>query len=54
VLMGAFIGVVAGQKIVRYNHTTNPRNRVNRFFLGDDAGVAARDERLLFQISRRF
>jgi membrane-associated phospholipid phosphatase len=54
VLMGAFIGVVAGQKVVRYNHTTHPRNKINRFFLGDDAGVTTRGERVLFQITRRF
>jgi membrane-associated phospholipid phosphatase len=54
VLMGAFIGVVAGQKVVRYNHTTKPLNKVNRFFLGSDAGVATRNERLLFQITRTF
>ncbi|MDQ3951271.1 MAG: phosphatase PAP2 family protein, partial [Gemmatimonadota bacterium] len=54
VLMGAFIGVVAGQKVVRYNHATNPRNKVNRFFLGTDAGVATRGERVLFRITRSF
>ena len=54
VLMGAFIGVVAGQKVVRYNHTTHPRNKVNRFFLGSDADVAARGERVLFRITRTF
>ena len=54
VLMGAFIGVVAGQKVVRYNHTTNPLNKVNRFFLGGDAGVATRGERVLFHITRTF
>jgi membrane-associated phospholipid phosphatase len=54
VLMGAFIGVVAGQKVVRYNHATNPLNKVNKFFLGSDAGVAARGDRLLFQITRTF
>jgi membrane-associated phospholipid phosphatase len=54
VVMGAFIGVVAGQKVVRYNHTTNPRNKVNRFFLGSDAGVAMRGERTIFQITRTF
>jgi hypothetical protein len=52
--MGAFVGVVAGKKIVRYNHTTNPQNKVNRFFLGSDAGVSSRGERLVFQITRRF
>jgi membrane-associated phospholipid phosphatase len=54
VIMGAFIGVVAGQKVVRYNHTTNPLNKVNRFFLGSGAGVATRDEHILFQITRTF
>jgi membrane-associated phospholipid phosphatase len=54
VLMGAFIGVVAGQKVVRYNHTTSPSNRVNRFFLGSNAGVATRGERVLFQVTRTF
>jgi membrane-associated phospholipid phosphatase len=54
VLMGAFIGVVAGQKIVRYNHTTNPRNKVNRFFLGSDADVAAEERRILLRITRTF
>lgn len=33
VLMGAAIGVIAGQRVVTYNHR-NPDNRVNRFFLG--------------------
>ncbi len=54
VLMGAFIGVVAGQKVVRYNHTTNPRNKVNRFFLGSDADVGAQEKRILFRITRTF
>jgi membrane-associated phospholipid phosphatase len=54
VLMGAFIGVVSGQKIVRYNHSTNPRNKVNRFFLGNVAGVAPHDGRVTIQINRTF
>lgn len=54
VLMGAFIGVVAGQKVVRFNHTTSPRNKVNRFFLGNDAGLTSTGERLLLQITRTF
>ena len=54
VLMGAFIGIVAGQKVVRYNHETNPRNRIDRFFLGGDAGVDARSERVVFRITHRF
>ena len=54
VLMGAFIGVIAGQKVVRYNHETDPRNRVNRFFLGKDAGIDARNEQVIFRITHRF
>ena len=34
VLMGAFVGTLAGAKVVRYNHVVNPGNRVNKFFLG--------------------
>lgn len=33
---GAALGVFAGAKIVRYNHDVKPRNRINRFFLGDN------------------
>jgi membrane-associated phospholipid phosphatase len=54
VLMGAFIGVLAGQKVVRYNHSTNPQNKVNRFFLGSGAGVSTRDEQVIFRITRTF
>jgi membrane-associated phospholipid phosphatase len=54
VLMGAFIGVVAGQKVVRYNHVTNPRNRVNRFFLGSHADVAPQGKRILLRLTRPF
>jgi membrane-associated phospholipid phosphatase len=34
ILSGAFLGVFAGAKVVRYNHDVRPNNRVNRFFLG--------------------
>jgi membrane-associated phospholipid phosphatase len=34
ILSGAFVGTLAGAKVVRYNHDVSPRNRVNRFFLG--------------------
>ncbi len=34
ILAGAFIGTLAGAKVVRYNHDVDPDNRVNRFFLG--------------------
>jgi membrane-associated phospholipid phosphatase len=36
ILMGAFIGVFAGQRVVRYSHD-HPDNRVDRFFLGNQA-----------------
>jgi membrane-associated phospholipid phosphatase len=35
ILSGAFVGVLAGAKVVRYNHTVNPHNKLNRFLLGD-------------------
>lgn len=35
ILAGAFVGTLAGAKVVRYNHDVKPRNPVNRFFLGD-------------------
>lgn len=35
ILSGAFLGTLAGAKVVRYNHDAKPSNRVNRFFLGD-------------------
>ena len=37
ILAGAFVGAMAGTKIVRYNHSVKPDNRVNRVFLGRDA-----------------
>ena len=37
VLAGAFMGTLAGVKIVRYNHDVKPDNRVNRWFLGSEA-----------------
>jgi len=33
VIMGAGIGIFAGNKIVRFNHRTNPNNRVDRWLL---------------------
>ena len=36
VLAGAFMGTLAGFKIVRYNHDVKPDNRVNRWFLGSE------------------
>ena len=35
-LSGAFLGAFAGAKVVKYNHDVAPKNRVNRFFLGDE------------------
>jgi membrane-associated phospholipid phosphatase len=40
ILAGAFMGTLAGAKIVRYNHDVKPDNRINRFFLGRDATSA--------------
>ena len=34
ILSGTLVGVLAGTKVVRYNHDIDPDNRVNRFFLG--------------------
>lgn len=34
VLGGAIMGIVAGNKVMRYNHVVQPDNPVNRFFLG--------------------
>jgi membrane-associated phospholipid phosphatase len=34
VLSGAFVGTLAGAKVMRYNHDISPHNRINRFFLG--------------------
>ena len=34
ILAGAFLGTLAGAKIVRYNHEVKPDNRINKFFLG--------------------
>jgi membrane-associated phospholipid phosphatase len=36
ILSGAFMGTLAGAKIVRYNHVVHPQNKLNRFFLGAD------------------
>ena len=35
IFSGAFMGMLAGAKIMRYNHDVKPHNRINRFFLGD-------------------
>lgn len=37
ILAGAFLGTLAGAKVVRFNHDVRPDNGVNRFFLGADA-----------------
>ena len=53
VLMGAFFGVLAGQKVVKYNHEVNPGNKVDRFFLGA-GGVDPQQRTVLFEMTRRF
>ena len=51
VVMGAAVGIIAGQRVVTYNHR-NPGNAVNRFFLGRAATV---DPPVLrFGIERKF
>jgi membrane-associated phospholipid phosphatase len=35
ILAGAFVGTLAGAKVMRYNHVMKPNNKVNRFFLGE-------------------
>ena len=35
IVSGAFLGTLAATKVMKYNHDINPKNRVNRFFLGD-------------------
>lgn len=50
VFAGAFLGTMAGAKVVKYNHDVAPNNSVNRFFLGarnvqvgvDDGAFSAR------------
>jgi membrane-associated phospholipid phosphatase len=37
IFFGAFVGTLAGAKVMRYNHDVKPDNKVNRFFLGRDA-----------------
>jgi hypothetical protein len=51
VLMGGFMGVMAGQKVVTYNHR-HPNNRVNRLFLGRSDDL--RHDAIQIGITRRF
>jgi membrane-associated phospholipid phosphatase len=39
VLAGAFMGTLAGAKIVRYNHDVKPENRINRWLIGSEAAA---------------
>jgi hypothetical protein len=34
VMMGAAIGTFAGNKVVRYQHRTNPGNKLDKWLLG--------------------
>ena len=54
VVMGTFFGIFAGQKVVHYNHSTNPGNKIDRFFLGRAAGPDGRENRVTFGIQHRF
>jgi len=51
VVMGAGIGLVAGQRVVTFNHR-NPHNVVNRFFLGRGGSSEATTVKVGFE--RRF
>jgi membrane-associated phospholipid phosphatase len=42
VMMGAAIGTFAGNKIVRYNHRTNPGNKLDKWLLGTSLTPAPR------------
>lgn len=53
VLMGAFFGIMAGRKIVRYNHQVKPGNKVDRFLLGA-GGVDPQNRTVLFEVKHRF
>lgn len=53
VLMGAFFGIMAGRKIVRYNHQVAPGNRVDRFLLGA-GGVDRQNRTVLFEVKHKF
>lgn len=53
ILAGAFMGTLAGAKVVRYNHDVKPHNRINKFFLGEknvQLGLSASE----FSFSYRF
>ena len=43
VLTGAAIGTFTGLKVVHYHHTTNPRNRIDRWLLEKPKPAAAAD-----------
>jgi membrane-associated phospholipid phosphatase len=51
VVMGAAVGIIAGQRVVAYNHR-NPNNRVNRLFLGQTDVQASQQIRV--GIERKF
>jgi membrane-associated phospholipid phosphatase len=41
VMMGAAIGIFAGNKVVRYHHRTNPDNKFDRWLLGTSIQAAS-------------
>jgi membrane-associated phospholipid phosphatase len=51
VVMGAAVGIIAGQRVVTYNHR-NPNNRVNRLFLGK--GAVQESSMIRIGVERRF
>jgi membrane-associated phospholipid phosphatase len=55
ILAGAFVGTLAGAKVMRYNHDVKPTNRVNRFFLGaNNARISFAPGELSFNYSTRY
>jgi membrane-associated phospholipid phosphatase len=50
IAMGAFIGIVAGQKVVKYNHEIAPGNKADRFFLGRGEAATSQQTRLGVQL----
>ncbi len=55
ILSGAFLGVLTGAKVVKFNHEVRPENKVNRFFLGrDNVRLGIAGDGIGFSYSARF
>jgi membrane-associated phospholipid phosphatase len=51
VMLGAAIGTFAGNKVVRYNHRTNPGNRLDRWLLSANVRPSASGLQLSWNLS---